>query len=231
MKKNNYIQNKQKIDKILTAVKNAFNAFKNGFSLDKTSDELLKIFTLSLDNELGEYEILYDYIWGDDTAGIEGKTENYSPKTGDTVIMDISVKHDGVWCDVTRTFFVGEPSVKHVEVFEMLKQSIKLGENALKNGISASDVFNAVNSVYLKNGYSLVHHAGHQILTEPVMQPQFLKENVNGFIENGKFYTLEPGLYLNFGIRLENDYLVTDNGVINLFEDLMPLNIKEYILK
>ena len=31
--------------------------------------------------------------------------------------------------------------------------------------------------------------------------------------------------------RIENDYLVTDGGAQNLFEDLMPLDIKEYILK
>ena len=53
----------------------------------------------------------------------------------------------------------------------------------------------------------------------------------DGLIEIGNFYTLEPGFYKGFGIRLENDYLLTDSELENLFEDLMPLDIKEYILK
>ena len=227
---NNYLQNKQKIIKNLTAVKNAFYAFKNAFSLGKNTDELFDVFKNSLDNELGSYEILYDYIWGEDTAGIDGVTKNYTPKIGDAVIMDISVKFGGVWCDVTRTFFVGEPTKEQLIRYEMLKSAIKNGESALKHGAKACDIYNAVNSEYLKNGYNLVHHAGHKILTDAVMQPQFLPEN-NAFIESGNFYTLEPGVYKDFGIRIENDYLVIDGGAQNLFEDLMPLDIKEYILK
>ncbi len=226
----NYLLNKQRILKNLTAVKNAFSAFKKGFSLGKNSEELFKPFISSLDNELGAYEILYDYVLGEDSTGIEGKTQNYTPKLHDTIIMDISVKFGGVWCDVTRTFFVGEPTTKQTEVFKMLKSAIKNGETALKHGAKASEVYNAVNSELQKSGYELVHHAGHKILTDALMQPQFLPEN-DGLIENGNFYTLEPGVYKDFGIRLENDYLVIDGGVENLFEELMPLDIKEYILK
>ena len=227
---NNYLENKQKIQKNLIAVTNAFNTFKKAFSLGKNTDELFGVFKASLDSELGSYEILYDYIFGEDTMGIDGKTENYTPKLGDTVIMDISVKYDGVWCDVTRTFFVGEPTAKQAQVYDMLKSAMKAGESALKVGAKACDIYSAVNGVYAKSGYELVHHAGHKILTDAVMQPQFLPEN-NGLIESGSFYTLEPGLYKDFGIRIENDYLLTDSGLENLFEGLMPLDIKEYILK
>lgn len=226
----NYLENKRKIINNLTAVKNALNAFKNAFSHGVNSDKLFESLKISLDRELKDYEILYDYILGEDTARIDGKTQNYIPKNGDTIILDISVKFGGVWCDVTRTFFVGEPTKEQINRYEMLKRAMKKGETSLKHGAKASDIYTAVNSEFIKNGYSLVHHAGHKILTEAVMQPQFLPEN-DGIIESGNFYTLEPGVYKDFGIRIENDYLVTDNGVENLFEDLMPLDIKEYILK
>ncbi len=228
--KKNVLENKQKIIKNLTAVKNAFCAFKNAFSLGKNTDELFEVFKNSLDDELKSYEILYDYIWGEDTTGIDGVTKNYLPKKGDTVIMDISVKYGGVWCDVTRTFFVGEPTQRQAQVFEMLKCAMREGEKAIKPNTKACDVYHAVNGVYQKNGYELVHHAGHKILTDAVMQPQFLPEK-DALIETDSFYTLEPGLYKDFGVRLENDYLLTDSGLENLFEDLMPLDIKEYILK
>ena len=144
--------------------------------------------------------------------------------------MDISIKFGGVWCDVTRTFFIGEPTKNQTQVFKMLKHAIKQGEKAIKPNAKACEVYNAVNGIFKQNGYELVHHAGHKILTDAVMQPQFLPEN-DGLIEIGNFYTLEPGLYKDFGIRLENDYLLTESGLENLFEDLMPLDIKEYILK
>ena len=148
----NYLLNKQRILKNLTAVKNAFSAFKNAFSLGKNTDELFEVFKNSLDNELGSYEILYDYIWGEDTAGIDGVTKNYTPKIGDTAILDISVKYGGVWCDVTRTFFVGEPTKEQVNRYEMLKSAIKNGETALKHGAKASEVYNAVNGELQKSG-------------------------------------------------------------------------------
>ena len=62
------------------------------------------------------------------------------------------------------------------------------------------------------------------------MQPQFLPENTT-LLEAGAFYTVETGLYEQFGIRVENDYLIHENIAEDLFEHLLPLRIEEYILK
>ena len=62
------------------------------------------------------------------------------------------------------------------------------------------------------------------------MQPQFLADNETPIVYGG-LYTIESGVYEGFGLRLENDYLITENGAIDLFEDLLPLKIEEYILK
>jgi hypothetical protein len=42
---------------------------------------------------------------------------------------------------------------------------------------------------------------------------------------------VESGLYCDFGIRLENDYLLNTDGAVDCFEQLLPLDIKEYVLK
>jgi Xaa-Pro aminopeptidase len=62
------------------------------------------------------------------------------------------------------------------------------------------------------------------------MQPQFLVDNQT-IIEEGQTYTIESGLYTTCGIRLENNYLVKNEGAEDLFEELLPLDIEEYILK
>ncbi|MBQ8658678.1 MAG: hypothetical protein IJ506_06040 [Clostridia bacterium] len=60
------------------------------------------------------------------------------------------------------------------------------------------------------------------------MQPQFLADNQTK-LDSGELYTIESGLYENFGIRLENDYLLEKNGAEDLFEELLPLKIEEYV--
>ena len=174
-------------------------------------------------------EVEYDFLVGEETKLIGGVTENYVPKKGDPILIDISVKNGGVWCDVCRTYFVGDITSAQLEVYEMIKRSIKAGERVLKAGAKVNELYNAVNGEYEKSGYNLVHHSGHQIETAPVEKPLFVA-NGNEILKDG-FYTIESGLYKDFGMRLENDYFVDESGATNLFENLMPLEAKEYILK
>jgi Xaa-Pro aminopeptidase len=45
----------------------------------------------------------------------------------------------------------------------------------------------------------------------------------SGVLEPGVVFTIEPGLYIdteNIGVRIEDDYLVTANGLVKLSADL-----------
>ena len=59
----------------------------------------------------------------------------------------------------------------------------------------------------------LVHHAGHGIGLEHPEPPILVPESRDVLLA-GDVVTLEPGVYLQGvgGIRIENNYLVTDNG-------------------
>ena len=218
------------IESSLTAVAHAFSEFSKNFEMGKTAEELFVPFMDSLRKDLGEFEILYDYIWGQDTLNIDGVTDgNYVPKIGDPVIMDISILKDGVWCDVCRTYFVGEASSEQRHMFELIKSSIKAGEKELYSGNLTGNVYKAVNSVFERDGKTLIHHAGHSIKNAAVDEPRFTDGNTET-IGSKTFYTIETGHYDRFGIRLENDYYVGDDKVENLFENLMKLEIEEYIL-
>ena len=215
--------------KILYAIKNAFSAYKNAFDISKPSEELFKNFTNSLDKELVKYDIVYDYICGSDSVNIDGVSKGYYLKEKDVVLMDISVYHEGIWHDVTRTYFVGSYDKEQERVYNLIKRSLRAGEGALKHGAKARDIYNAVNGEFEKEGKTLVHHAGHLIAKEVISQPQFLP-NATGEIKLGDIVAIESGLYEGFGIRLENNYLVNENGAEDLFENLMPLNIEDYVL-
>lgn len=50
-----------------------------------------------------------------------------------------------------------------------------------------------------------------------------------GVIEPGMVFTCEPGIYIpeeNLGIRLEDDLVVTENGLINLTKHI-PIEIED----
>ncbi|MBR5439275.1 MAG: aminopeptidase P family protein [Clostridia bacterium] len=223
------MESRKKIEEALLVIKNAYNAFKNAYKQGVTSTELLNVFLGEIKKSLPNSEVEYDFLVGEETKLIGGVTENYVPKNGDPILIDISVKNGGVWCDVCRTYFVGEITRTQLEVYEMIKRSIKAGESVLKTGAKVNELYNAVNAEYEKCGYTLVHHSGHQIETAPVEKPLFVASG-NEILKDG-FYTIESGLYKDFGMRLENDYFVDKNGATNLFENLMPLEAKEYILK
>lgn len=219
-----------KTKEILLCVGKAYKDFQRAFSFGKTTDELFAAFEASLNQSLDTYEMVYDYIWGADTLNIDGVTKGYIPRKGDTLIMDISVGVDGVWCDVCRTYFVGEISAAQEEAYQTILDSVRAGHAALREKAKACDIYAAVNAVYAKKGKELVHHAGHRIGEKPLMQPQFLPENETP-LERGLTYTVESGLYEGFGIRLENDYEIGQTGAEDLFEEILPLNVKEYVLK
>lgn len=217
------------INKNLIAVANAFKAFKAQYKKGIDCFTLFENFTDVLDKELKDYQIKYDYICGKDTLNVDGVTKNYLLADGDTIIMDISVGFNGVWCDVTRTFFVGGYSSNQEQIFNLIKDSLERGEKALKNGAFALDIYNAVNQAFVEKGKRLIHHAGHKIGQSCLLQPQFLPDN-DGAVYLNDLVAIESGLYEDFGIRLENDYLITKDGAVDLFTDLMPLDIKEYVL-
>ncbi len=216
---------------ILRAVARAYRAFRDGFVPGRSAGELFCAFTDSLREDLGEYELVYDYLCGKDSVNIDGVSAGeYVPKLGDTVLMDISVGVGGAWCDVCRTFFVGEPTEAQGAAFSLIRDSLRAGAAALRAGAPAKEIYAAANSVYLPRGKTLVHHAGHRIAGAPLAQPQFLPEDPTALVA-GEIYTVETGLYEGFGLRLENDYLVNEQGATDLFEPLLPLQIEEYVLK
>ena len=219
---------KEIIKRSLTAVKSAFDAFKKNYREGTPCGKLFDNFTVTLKSLLGDYQIKYDFLCGKDTVNIDGVTDrNYLPKKGDAIIIDASVKTGGLWCDVARTFFVGKASERQKKDYDLVLSSILRGEKVLRAEICAKEVYTAVNSIYTERGEKLVHHAGHGIGAKPLIAPQFLSGKEEK-LKVDNFYTLESGIYNGSGIRLENDYFITESGCEKLFD--YPLDIENFII-
>ena len=142
----------KKLEKQLLATAKAFRAFKAEFGYGKSGEELLKPFFRSLEESLGAVETEFDFLIGKDTVNIDGKSFGAYAEAGDTIIFDVSVKFNGRWSDVCRTFFVGEMNGLQKSTYKSINSTISVGKDSLENGVEAEKIYEAVNACYAKSG-------------------------------------------------------------------------------
>lgn len=160
---------------------------------------------------------------------IDGDATGYLPQRGDALILDLQPGWADCYADTTRTFFIGEPTQKQKEAYEAVLSALKAMEQCLATHPRACDVYAAMQEALQKQNLSCPHHAGHAVGKEKFLQPQLVEENKEP-LRPGMIIALEPGVYFEgeFGIRVENNYLLTEDGIEELFH--YPLNIENFIL-
>lgn len=161
-------------------------------------------------------QVLYtgDFISGLRTCGIEGPATGKVIEKGETVIVDALVAYEGVYCDTTRSYFCSEPSAQQRKAYEALVRMHEEVRPMLRPGTRAGDIYTYVNRRLKEEGYEgLVHHAGHGVGYQWYEAPYFI-ESCDMILKEDMLVALEPGIYLpeKFGLRLENNYRVTENG-------------------
>jgi len=174
-----------------------------------------------------------DLISGERTSQIEGSPTDRVIKSGDVVLLDLQICSENQWSDLTRVYFVGGMSDEQKIAYRQVVDALKTGEDNLYPGKKAKDLWELCRRA-IGTEYAFTHHAGHRIgefpTEEIVSEPRFVPECEDSLMA-GMVVTLEPALYYpgKFGIRLENNYLITDNGCERLCN--LPLDETEYIVK
>ncbi|MEX2645127.1 MAG: Xaa-Pro peptidase family protein [Gaiellaceae bacterium] len=134
---------------------------------------------------------------------------------GNIVVADASATDGGYFADITRCFVVGSPSSEQRSVYEIVRRAQEAALEALRPGASGGRVDRAARDVIETHGYGpyFVHRTGHGLGVE-VHEAPFLAPGSETVLEEGMVVTVEPGIYLpgSFGIRLEDDAVVTANG-------------------
>lgn len=170
-----------------------------------------------------------DIISGTRTADIEGDATDRVMEKGEILLLDLQVKHEGEWSDLTRVYFMGQPSREQILVYKHVLSALHAGENLLKPGTRAMDIYHEMREA-IGTEFAFTHHGGHRIGEESVEEPRFVPE-CEDTLKEGMVVTLEPAVYLpeRFGIRLENNYRITKDGFIRL--DNLSLDINDYIIE
>lgn len=124
--------------------------------------------------------------------------------------IDFGVKHDLYCSDLTRCFVFDRRYEKHVAHVQHVLDQL---ENHIKPGVRASDLHRTAEELLGKHAKHFVHHLGHGIGLE-VHEAPHVGPKSNDMLEAGMTIAIEPAFYIKnkFGVRIENDYLVTKKG-------------------
>jgi Xaa-Pro aminopeptidase len=142
-------------------------------------------------------------------------------KDGDLVVMDVGAEYDGYACDITRTIPVsGKFTKAQAEVYNIVLKAQEEVIKIVKPGITMKDMDAKAKEVITQAGFGKFIRHG---VTHPVgidVHDIWASDTLRA----GMVMTVEPGIYIpadadsiaadfrGFGIRIEDDVLVTASG-------------------
>ena len=148
-----------------------------------------------------------------------GHPRNRKIEAGELYILDLGPAFRGYFADNTRVTAVGgKPTDEQHKAWKHILEVFAVVEQTVKPGKSCRELFEHahqwLNQPQMKP-WEFEHHLGHGIGLFPHEAPH-LNPFWDDTFQPGEVFAVEPGLYgegLRAGIRLENNYLVTENGV------------------
>ena len=148
-------------------------------------------------------------------------------REGDLVVLDFGGVYGGYCVDLTRTVAVGEPDAEMARVYQAVLEAQRSGHRRCQAWCSGRGHRrggprrrSARHGLAEAFGHSTGHGLGVEIHETPRIGPR--REAAGDApaapdeaIEPGMVFTIEPGAYLPGwgGVRIEDDVLVTSDGV------------------
>ena len=168
---------------------------------------------------------------GEYSALPHGSTTPQVIHEGSMVMIDDGCTVEGYQSDITRTFVLGKASetngAKMKKVFDIVHRAQAAALAAARPGVECGAVDAAARKVITDAGYGpdykyFSHRVGHGMGMDGHEWPYLVRGNTTKLRPNMTFSD-EPGIYIRgeFGIRLEDDMHITENGA-ELFTPQSP---------
>lgn len=145
-----------------------------------------------------------------------GVASNKVIEEGDMITLDFGALYEGYVSDVTRTFAIGEPKEEMKKIYNIVLEAQLSALEQIKPGMTGKEADTIARDVIKSYGYGeqFGHSLGHGIGLE-VHEGPALSQKSDIVLEENMCITLEPGIYVDGlgGVRIEDDVLVTKNGL------------------
>lgn len=174
--------------------------------------------------------------------------ENDKPcKDGDVLLMDVGASWANYNADMTRCIPVnGKFTKRQKDVYNAVLRVMRFTISKVKKGGMWKEIQKETEQVMEKElvdlGLLTMNDIKNQDPHNPALKKYFM-HNVSHYLgldvhdvgyfhlpyDAGMIFTVEPGIYIReegLGIRLENNILITEEGNIDLFENI-PVEINE----
>lgn len=177
---------------------------------------------------------------GKNTTVLHYVDNNNQIKEDDLVVVDIGAEYGGYAADLTRTYPAsGSFSPRQREIYQVVLDTQLYAESIAKPGMYLKNSKYPENSLHhlavgflQKAGYAdfFVHGIGHYLGLDV--------HDVGDYdvpLQPGDVFTIEPGVYIpseRIGVRIEDDYVMTDEGAVCLSFDLprQPEEIERWMV-
>ena len=152
--------------------------------------------------------------FGSNASQVHYRPANRRLRANDTILIDFGVRWKGYCCDVTRCYAVGKAGRLYRKAYDAVLEAHRTAAAMVKAGVSVKELDAAARKVIADAGlppygHGLGHGLGLEIHEGPVVS-----SGSQARLKAGQVITIEPGVYIpgKLGIRIENDYLVTEKG-------------------
>jgi Xaa-Pro dipeptidase len=143
------------------------------------------------------------------------------------VLIDGGCKVEGYTSDITRTFVLGTGTDKAKQVFDIVHRAQATAVSTARPGLECQSVDAAARKIITDAGFGpdykfFTHRLGHGMGMDGHEWPYLVRGNTTR-LERDMTFSDEPGIYIRgeFGIRLEDDMHITENGA-ELFTPQSP---------
>ncbi|MEH7392023.1 M24 family metallopeptidase [Bacillus sp. JJ1474] len=227
------IKSADEILKIKRAISITEEALEYGISLlnPKITEKELALEIEYKMKKLGADKLGFDVkvISGERSSLPHGKPSTQPIKENAFVLFDMGVSIEGYVADISRTVVLGEPTEKMIHIYETVREALERSIAAVKPGVKISELDKIARDYIQSQGYGpyFIHRLGHGLGLDLHEYPSIHEGNIDA-LEQGMVFTIEPGIYIPEigGVRIEDDVLVTENGVEVLTKADKQLRVK-----
>ena len=162
-------------------------------------------------------------------------------RDGDVLLLDVGAEYANYNADLTRTIPVnGRFTRRQREVYEAVLRIQRAAMKMLKPGVMYYDYHREIQKLTESELINLKLLDRDDVRKQDPDRPLFMKYFAHGTshmlgldvhdvgnmyqkMVPGMVWTVEPGIYIreeNLGVRIENNVVITENGVVDLMKDV-----------